>query len=227
MMYAFNRDSTEPRHWDEIIDGMKETLLDVRLGLYGEDDLAAFCKQAVSDAQTNEKFEDAFFWGFDEARNLPSDARCQYFYQPTYLMTLILTNAVLQYSSLMELEGMKETLRKALRGCTGRNLAGAGYDALAEQHSNLRLFIKSNIMDFLAAYPALSEDFSAMLGNFVNFVGTMQFGSLKKDKWRYTDREPNDDTIVRVDYARFISGEKDYFIINYPQRKCLVLKRKR
>ena len=43
--------------------------------------------------------------------------------------------------------------------------------------------------------------------NFVNLAGTMHFGSMKKEQWRYTGKEPEDDTIARVDYARFLSGK--------------------
>ena len=52
--------------------------------------------------------------------------------------------------------------------------------------------------------------------NHVNFVGTMHFGSMNKEQWRYTGKEPKNDTIVRVDYARFLSGAEDYFILNSP-----------
>ena len=62
--------------------------------------------------------------------------------------------------------------------------------------------------------------------NFVNFVGTMHFGSMNKEQWRYTGKEPKNDTIVRVDYARFLSGAEDYFILNSPtQMKKSKLKR--
>ncbi len=52
--------------------------------------------------------------------------------------------------------------------------------------------------------------------NFANFAGTMHFGSMKQEQWRYTGKEPEGDTIVRVDYARFLSGAEDYFILNSP-----------
>ena len=62
--------------------------------------------------------------------------------------------------------------------------------------------------------------------NFVNFAGTMHFGSMKKEQWRYTGKEPEGDTIVRVDYARFLSGAEDYFILNSPaQSRVSKLKR--
>lgn len=52
--------------------------------------------------------------------------------------------------------------------------------------------------------------------NYVNFAGTMHFGSMNKELWRYTAKEPKGDTIVRVDYARFLSGAENYFILNSP-----------
>ena len=61
--------------------------------------------------------------------------------------------------------------------------------------------------------------------NYLNFVGTMHFGSTNKEQWRYTDREPDGDTIVRVDFARFLSGADKYFILNQPSHKRSILRR--
>ncbi|MBQ8986238.1 MAG: hypothetical protein IJ100_03190 [Lachnospiraceae bacterium] len=170
-MYTFHRDSDSPVVWNHILNNLKEELADVKLGILGQEDLEQFCQRAIQDALPIDTKNGFLFWGFDEPKKMESDIRCQYFYLPTYLMTLILVNAVLQYPRLMTLKGMPETLSGALAGCTGRNLHGHGYDDTREQHRNLRLFLKGNILAFLDEYPEIGETFRNMLNN---IMGSMQ-----------------------------------------------------
>ena len=163
MIYHFNTDTDKPEMWKHIIRHMKETLADVKLGICSEEELTEFCRRAIMDAQTVEKFEGALFWGFDEPKKMPSDARCLYLYQPTYLMTLTLVNIVLQYPSLMQMHGLRETLEGGLKACTGRNLKGHGFEGTEELHRNLRLFLKGNIIGFLEKYRDIGDDFGMML----------------------------------------------------------------
>ena len=63
--------------------------------------------------------------------------------------------------------------------------------------------------------------------NYLNFGGRLLFGNMNRDQWRYTAKEPDGDTVVRVDYARFLSGAKRYFILNTPRRKLFQLIRRK
>ena len=64
--------------------------------------------------------------------------------------------------------------------------------------------------------------------NFLNFGGRLLFGNMNRDQWRYTAKEPKGDTVVRVDYARFLAGAEKYFILNTPRRKLFQwMRRKR
>lgn len=63
--------------------------------------------------------------------------------------------------------------------------------------------------------------------NYVNFAGTMHFGNMNKEQWQYTGKEPNDDTIVRIDYARFLAGAEKYFILNRPSHGHSILHREK
>ena len=62
--------------------------------------------------------------------------------------------------------------------------------------------------------------------NYLNFGGRLLFGNMNRDQWRYTAKEPDGDTVVRVDYARFLSGAEKYFIMNKPRRKLFQWMRK-
>lgn len=160
MEYVFNRNGQDLSEWMSIIQEMQSILDETLLGNYCEMELAGYLAYAIRDAQP---VNDGLFWGFDDPKNLPGDARCDFFYRPSYIMTLTLTNAVLQFPGLLGIAQCKETLHGALIGCTGRGLMGHGYDSNAELYYNLKLFLTGNILAFLAAYPDISQEFASML----------------------------------------------------------------
>ena len=160
MEYVFSRDNFDLSVWENIIRRMQCILEETIKGSYNETELSEFFANAIRDAQPVNR---GLFWGFDDPKNMPGDSRCAYFYQPTYIMTLTLTNAVLQFPRLLDTAQCRETLHGALIGCTGRNLMGHGYEGYAELHYNLKLFLTRNILAFLAAYPDIGHEFASML----------------------------------------------------------------
>ena len=167
MKYVFHRNNQNLSDWPDITRQMQATLSDTINGVYSEDELRSFITQAIHDARSTGS---GIFWGFDDPQTMPGDARCDFFYRPTYIMTLTLVNAVLQFPRLLNLPECGETLHEALVGCTGRGLAGHGYDSQAELFYNLKLFLHGNILAFISAYPDLSREFSMMLNEILSDV---------------------------------------------------------
>lgn len=167
MKYVFHRNSQNLSDWSDITRQMQATLSDTINGVYSEEELHGFFTRAIHDARPT---GGGLFWGFDDPQTMPGDARCDFFYRPTYIMTLTLVNAVLQYPQLLNLPQCGVTLHGALVGCTGRGLAGHGYDSQAELFYNLKLFLNGNILAFISAYPDLSKEFSMMLNEILGDV---------------------------------------------------------
>lgn len=189
MIYYFNRDNEAPSAWNGIIRKMSETLAQVKLHRYSRETLKAFCKRAVEDAEELPGKPQYLFWGFDEPSKMPSDSRCAYFYQPSYLMTLTLVNAVLQYPDLIELDGMRDTLKRGLCGCTGRSLQGSGFESTTEQHENLRIFLYANIIEFIKRYPDLSEAFHTVLNEIMSQMQTAYINGSHIRDWGHDFKE--------------------------------------
>lgn len=109
------------------------------------------------------------FLGMAAPESMPSDARVDYFYRPTYIATAFMLKAVLLYPSLMneatfldsELEftvdTVKKTLASCMLGCTRRGFDGAGVLRLADC---IKIFEEAGATEFLEKYPDLCPEFT-------------------------------------------------------------------
>ena len=111
------------------------------------------------------------FLGLADPQSMPSDARVDFFYRPTYIATAFMIKAVLLYPSLMNeaifhgseldftVDTVKNTLATCLLGCTGRNFDGAGVLPLSKC---IKLFKDAGADEFLEKYPDLCPEFTAL-----------------------------------------------------------------
>ena len=116
-------------------------------------------------AQPLEKNPAMSFLGLAAPNSMPSDARVDYFYRPTYLATAFMIKAVLLYPSLLNeatfldseldftVEAVKRTLSACLLGCTGRGFDGSGVLSLKD-------FEEAGATEFVEKYPDLCPEFT-------------------------------------------------------------------
>ena len=135
------------------------------------------------------------FLGFHEPDKMPSDARVDFFYRPTYIATAIMMKAILLYPSLMNealfldskldftVDTVKKTIAALMLASTGRNFDGAGVMKLSDC---IKLFVDAGAEDFLKKYPDLCPEFTRLFTQSKQFVDSgaisdserwyMQFG---------------------------------------------------
>ena len=101
--------------------------------------------------------DDRLFWSLTDPMGMPGDARCEFVYQPTYLVAQILVNAVVRYPNLLETQGLRKLLHQTLNACTARGLIGHGYDGVAVMYENVRMFLEAGWRWF--RYTEVSPDF--------------------------------------------------------------------
>ena len=161
-----------------------------------ERDLNAFCREPVDEisirryvkvllnqAQPLKGSPEMFFLGLDDPRSMPSDARVDYFYRPTYIGAAIIIRAVLLYPDLLDAEArltenydsadekdINNVLPCLLTGCTGRNFAGAGYEGLEGLIETLTLFTIAGTAEFVEKYPNLCKPFSELYSSSMDFI---------------------------------------------------------
>lgn len=111
------------------------------------------------------------FFGMTAPETMPSDARVDYFYRPTYIATAFMMKAVLLYPSLMNeatfldseldftVNTVRQTLAACMLACTGRGFDGAGVLRLKDC---IQLFSEAGADAFLEKYPDLCSEFSEL-----------------------------------------------------------------
>lgn len=111
------------------------------------------------------------FIGLAAPESMPSDARVDYFYRPTYIAAAFMIKAVLMYPSLMNeatfldseldftVDTVKRTLAACLLGCTGRGFDGAGVLPLK---ACVKIFEDAGADEFVAKYPELCPEFTKL-----------------------------------------------------------------
>lgn len=130
------------------------------------------------------------FLGLAEPETMPSDARVDFFYKPTYIATAIMMKAVLLYPSLMNetifmdseldlsVETVKKTISSLMLGSTGRNFDGAGALKLNEC---IKIFVDAGAEEFLQKYPELCPEFAHLFGDAKQFVDSGAISD--RDSW--------------------------------------------
>ena len=105
--------------------------------------------------------------------NIPSDARVEFCYLPTYLATATLMKAYLTDSESFTI---KETsaLSNGLKMSTARNLTGHGYEGLKGQIEAVNIFMKAGLNEFLDLHADLCPEFSEMIGEIISGFEDME-----------------------------------------------------
>ncbi len=121
------------------------------------------------------------FFGLAAPESMPSDARVDFFYRPTYIATAFMMKAVLMYPSLMNettfldseldftVDTVKQTLASCMLACTGRRFDGAGVLPLKDC---VKLFDDAGTDEFLEKYPEICPEFTKLYQERKAFVNS-------------------------------------------------------
>ncbi len=102
--------------------------------------------------------------------HIPSDARVDFCYMPTYICCAILMKAFMTDCSAFS-SREKSALQNGLKISCSRNLTGHGYDGLSGQIDAINIFMKGGIREFMDLYPDFCPEFSEMINRIIsNFL---------------------------------------------------------
>lgn len=134
-------------------------------------DLKDFFNEDVNpnDEQWNENLsaildfqdKDGSFKLFD-SYEIPSDARVDFCYLPTYICSAILMKAFMTDCDAFALKE-RSALMNGLRMCCARSFRGHGYDALKGQIETLKLFMKAGLNEFIDLHADICPEFGGMI----------------------------------------------------------------
>lgn len=121
------------------------------------------------------------FFGLAAPKSMPSDARVDFFYRPTYIATAFMMKAVLMYPSLMNettfldseldftVDTVKQTLASCMLACAGRGFDGAGVLRLKDC---VKIFDDADADEFLEKYPEICPEFTKLYRERKAFVSS-------------------------------------------------------
>ena len=105
--------------------------------------------------------EDGSFKLFVHNR-IPSDARVDFCFQPTYIMACAMIRVLLE-GSYSNMDQVKAALANALFYATHRGLEGHGYESFDGLLDTLELFLDNGLVEYLELHPSLSVVFNNMI----------------------------------------------------------------
>ena len=105
--------------------------------------------------------------------DLPSDAKVDFYYLPTYLCTAILMKAFMTDSSAFASKE-KSALLGGLKASCPKNLRGHGYEALKGQIEALNIFMTAGLNEFIDLHSAFCPEFSGMIQGIISKFHDME-----------------------------------------------------
>lgn len=152
--FIFEKDN--PDNYARIIEKNFREMTD---GLVSEKEAVEFITEILPEAKPCANDSNLWFWMFDEPSNMPSDCRVEYVYEATYRLCGIIIFALTKYEEVKKIQGIKDILRKTLKGCTGREFMGHGFERFDSFITAMRVFAKSNINKFFDDYSGEFDEF--------------------------------------------------------------------
>ncbi|SDA45131.1 gamma-glutamylcyclotransferase family protein [Methanobrevibacter millerae] len=105
--------------------------------------------------------------------DMPSDARVDFYYMPTYVCTAVLMKTYLTDSSRFNTKE-KSALSKGLKMSCCRNLSGHGYGGFKGQIEALNIFMKGGVREFIDLFPDFCPKFSEMIRRIISSFRDME-----------------------------------------------------
>ena len=99
-------------------------------------------------------------WCLPMDAEMPSDARVDFMYMPTYIAVAWLTLIRQEYSQIADsIDNFDKSLRCGLDFASGRKLSGHGYEATEEMLVAIEYLSLGKAFDFIREYPSYSRKF--------------------------------------------------------------------
>ena len=182
-----------------IVDKLEIDFHSICSGEVGKEDLRQYAETLVSSAKPLKKNPQMLFLGLDEPERMPSDARVDFFYKPTYLGTAIMINTVLQMPDF--LEDNEKAVSGLLLACTGRGFKGHGFDDLKGMIETLRIFSEAGTADFIRKYADLCPKFTQLFTESIKQLQEMIEKNSVCNEWGEDYREEAEQVIALLDSA--------------------------
>ena len=170
MIKTFDIPTNSIKDMFRVKDEMKKFLVDLRRNTllnnyFSEEDV----KESIKDLLRKQRLDLGrscdFSWCLGLTnKGMPSDARVDFIYEPTYIAISILTCIKVYYPQIAEaIDGFDEALKDAMKFSLGRNLTGHGYESVDGTYYAIEVFDLGDVPRFLHDNPDYSTDLLELL----------------------------------------------------------------
>ena len=200
----YRTEMVDIKAWDRIISKLRGDLCELMTQKVSEAEARTYMDRLLHFAKPLNNKPDMMFFGMDEPDRMPPDTRVDYFYWPSYIATGILMKILMLFPDIVEGEKVSDAadsytvseamkrISSCMRGCTGRQFEGHGYDAFKVQFEVMEFFTRLDVREFFFQFPGICPEFSACyLGILEDYTVGLKSGSLAKahgeyysDRWR-------------------------------------------
>ena len=102
----------------------------------------------------------------EDIKHMPSDARVEYIYLPTYTLAAYLINCKMILKDLFTNDNeLEQGFKQILLACTARNMTGHGYEELDGLVDALEIFLEAPLKAFLTQHGSEYPEFTKCVQN--------------------------------------------------------------
>lgn len=192
----FRTNTVDIDTWNLIIHKLEMDLMEFESGSVSREEAIEYLMDLINQAKPLPNDQGKYAFGMDDPETMPSDARVDFFYRPTYIASTIIMVICLRYPTVLSDLPTSEEIRKILSGCldtcTGRDFGGSGiewYEGLVE---TMKLFSAHRVGEFVRKYGHISPRFTEcykrtlneMMSDIVQGKAHGMFGSDLSDEVR-------------------------------------------
>ncbi len=201
------------------IAGLKDLLAEASKGMNREE-AEKTVKALLGEFKEFDTIPDMKFYAFFDPRHVPSDARVDFVYTPTYLACAVTICAINEHEDLLSDEEIRETLYYGLNGCTGRRFLGHGFDDTAGFLDAMDIFAQCDVLSFVERHPDLSPKFTEAIDDAVKYLEEGLCSGRVKDPWSgktFTEKavpilehlkKKNEETVNVFVYGTLMKGQR-------------------
>ena len=185
------------KEFQNIVDKLESDFHSICSGEVRKEDLLRYAESLIFQAKPLKKNPDMLFLGLDDPERMPSEARVDYFYKPTYLGTAVAVKAAQMMPEF--LEGNRNVVCGLLLACTGRGFKGHGFDDLKGMIETLKIFSEAGAADFIREYPDLCPKFTQLFTESIKQLQVMIEKNSVCNEWGDDYREEAEQVIALLD----------------------------
>ena len=115
----------------------------------------------------------------EDIKHMPSDARVEYIYLPTYTLAAYLINCKMILKDLFTNDNeLEQGFKQILLACTARNMTGHGYEELDGLVDALEIFLTAPLKAFLAEHGKEYPEFAKCVKSAIEALHGIAEGKL-------------------------------------------------